>query len=161
VNELLERYVTDAIEYAKSEGTPEYVGANAAMDRVGAVYCELRRRGRDAQERVLDLLNHSDAIVSRCARGHAMDFVPERFIPDLEEEATEEGLNGFVARTTLKQVKEGTWKAFPDKRYRSKPTVAEADRWPPVPQEIVDILSIVHNRLDDDTPALAQAFRQV
>jgi hypothetical protein len=170
IDELLDRYVIDAVEYGRHMSVPgrksrlwetSVVACCVAADRVGAVYCELRRRGRDAQERILDLLDHPEERVRNWARVDAMDFVPERFIPELENEAVQDGFAGSGARHVLKELREGTRKPYPDKRYRSKPTVTEAERWPPVSPEVADILGVTNNRLDTETPALGAAFRRV
>jgi hypothetical protein len=171
LDELLGRYVVDALDHASHATVPggkndlwegSSVACNVAADRVGAVYSELRRRGRHAQERILDLLDHPEKSVRNWARLNAMDFVPERFIPEFEAAAAQAGPDDWGgAKIVLKGLKEGTRKPLSDKRYQSKPTVVEADRWCPVSQDVVDILAVTHNRLDTETPALADAFRRI
>jgi hypothetical protein len=171
LDELLGRYVVDALDYASHatvlgrkndlwEGSS--VACTVASDRVGAVYSELRRRGRHAQERILDLLEHPEKSVRNWARLAAMDFAPERFIAEFEAAAAQAGPEDRGgARIVLKGLKEGTRKPLLDKRYPHKSTIAEADRWCPVSQDVVDILAVTHNRLDTETPALADAFRRI
>ena len=158
--DLIRRYVSDAIDYGSKTRCPSAVASNAAATRMGAVYCELRRRGRDAQESLVALLNHPNDDVRGWAQAHVVDFAPERVVPMLEDQVARGGVEAWGARRTLQELKEGTRRPTPEFLYRSQPTVAESERWPPVSSEVASLLSAVGNRLDAEVPDLGRAFRE-
>jgi hypothetical protein len=84
VEELLHLFVTHETERS-ALGSPfdhprgtlddyDYAAASAAHHRAMAVYSELRRRGRDAQMRLLDLLSHPDPGLRNSVVRHALEL---------------------------------------------------------------------------------------
>ena len=80
--------------------------ANAAHDRLAAVYRELRDQGR--RQLLLPLLTHRDASVRVWAAAHALEFDPasgERVLKDVA--STDQTSLGFSAEQTLRVWHEG------------------------------------------------------
>lgn len=158
--ELISRYVTHSIEYDETDRTGDYVVGTAALGRLIAVYGELRRRGRDGQASLLDLLEHPEVGVRSAAATFVMEFAPEQGKPVLEAIVAGGGPRALSAEYRLKMWREGAAMPLPDVQYRSRSSLSEADRWPTVSMEMASVLSEGSNRLDADTPDLADAFRR-
>jgi hypothetical protein len=112
---------------------------------------------------LLDLLGHPDVSLRRLVEGYSMEFAPEIGVPALEAVVARAGLEGLErwgAEAKLKAWRDGELKKSPDVPYRSRPTLAEADRWPPVTQDAVEAMMNGPSRLDAIAPALAEAFRK-
>lgn len=100
LDELLARYVQAAIEHAEKDAPTCRV--NRAAEVIAVVYAELRKRGPQAQNALLVLLDHPNAAVRAWAGAHALDFAPEQGEPVLVAlSEQEEGLIGFNAEMTL------------------------------------------------------------
>jgi hypothetical protein len=90
--------------HATAEGDSR--SANAAHDRLAAVYRELRAEGERA--RLLPLLKHAHPAVRTWAAAHALEFAPDQGERVLEEvAATEHSILGFDAKQTLSVWREG------------------------------------------------------
>lgn len=168
---LIQVYTADALEYSALDAvatqpgaTLDYVAATAASRRCSAVYGELQRRGPDALRKLLGLLTHPDEGVRGAVAALAMSFAPEDAEPVLQAIVDAGGLRGFMAKCGL-----DAWKANPardplglpcDTLYRTRPTMTEAERWPPVSAEAAGVLAFISNRLDADSSELAEAFRR-
>lgn len=164
---LLHLYTADATEESRLDAALgqrgaiyDGIAASVAGCRVMAVYSEVRRRGQDAQRRLLGILHHPDPGVRRTVAWHVMEFAPEEAEPVLQALVAEGGYIGRSTQSGLKAWHEGKTWLSPDVPYPSRPTLTEAERWPAIATDVASILAVASNRLDADTPELAEAFRR-
>lgn len=108
VAELLDAYRKAAKIQSSSTLTGDYKTGNPQADIIATIYRELRNRGGDAQNALLDLLDDEDAGVRGWAAAHALEIAPAKGIPVLEALAQSEPwpLN-TNAEMTLKVWKKG------------------------------------------------------
>ncbi len=84
---LVIAYEGAALAHAQAASALDVDGANTHADEIAAIYSELRRRGREAQRRLLPLLAHANANVRGWAAAHALEFEPTRGEATLSEMA--------------------------------------------------------------------------
>jgi hypothetical protein len=114
VAELVESYRHAAESHTRSTETGDSDSANRAAYGLAVIYSELRRRGRDAQERLLPLLHDQSSGVRLWAGAHALEFAPSEGALVLESLAAKgAGILGLSAAMTLKEWCEGRLR-FPD-----------------------------------------------
>lgn len=109
---LLVEYVNAAQVHGEATRSGDYHSANIAYETIAGVYRELRSRGLEAQNRLLNLLNHEDFAVRSWAASHALEFAPQRGLPVLEALSDGQGIWRLEAITTIKEWKKGSLK-FP------------------------------------------------
>jgi hypothetical protein len=113
LDSLIQRYAEAAASHGAATETGDAPAANAAHQVVAACYRELRRRGLEAQQALLPLLDHPDVGVRSWAGAHALEFSPtdgERVLLGLSTQSR--SLIGFAAKMTLSLWREGNLK-FP------------------------------------------------
>jgi hypothetical protein len=81
--------------------------ANWHADKIWKIARELRRRGPEAQRKLLPLLHHLHPVVRGWSATHALGFAPDEALPVLRALAKEPGI-GFEARITLQEWEKGT-----------------------------------------------------
>ncbi len=105
---LVKRYAESAAAHGRASETGDHKAANAAHDVLAGVYRELRRRGVDAQQALLPLLEDPELGVRGWAGAHALEFAPtegERALSRIAE--IPKSLVSFSAKMTLRQWREG------------------------------------------------------
>lgn len=112
LEELLSIYAAAASLHGSSSNRGDYRITNRQARILIDTYCELRLRGKEAQQSLLGLLSHGDRAVRCWAAFNALEFAPEVGLPILEELATDPGLVGLDARMVLQEWSKGTLK-FP------------------------------------------------
>jgi hypothetical protein len=78
VEALVETYRESAVAHGQATEKGNHRTANRNHDVIAAVYRELRRRGRDAQEALLPLLDDINPHVRACSAAHALEFARDR-----------------------------------------------------------------------------------
>jgi hypothetical protein len=77
-------------------------------DRIAAIYRELRRRGPEAQNQLLSLLDHADPGVRGWVGAHALEFAPHLGEPALMAlVCVQDSLVSFSAEMTLREWRAG------------------------------------------------------
>ena len=110
---LVKQYREAAVAHDKASFNGEYKIANRYARTIINIYRELRRRGREAQNSILPLLNDEDLNVRAWAGAHALEFAPEQGEPALLElTKLGPGLHRLTAEVCLEQWRNGTLK-FP------------------------------------------------
>lgn len=102
----LEAYVDAAIRHTSATMGGNFKLANKAH-AIAAIYRARRARGLAAQLELLPLLQHETTGVRTWTASHALEFAPEQALPVLEELASDEGIIGFNAQTTLSEWRAG------------------------------------------------------
>ena len=106
--DLVQMFVTAASEQGRFVEACDPRRANIRYEQMAKIYSELRDRGRDAQRKLLPILESSDPYVRLNAAVFALDFDPESAVPVLEEISEKEtGELRVDARMTLKVWREG------------------------------------------------------
>lgn len=103
IETLLARYAEAAEAHGKATEAGRSRVANEAYEVIVTIYRELRRRGLDAQRKLLTLLDHPDPGVRGWAGSHVLDFAPddgERTLLAMSE--TPRSFVSFSAKMTLK-----------------------------------------------------------
>ena len=83
LEKLLDLYEEAARTHGRATEAGDSPSANSAAGTVSAVYMELRRRGIEAQRKMLVLLENSDSAVRLWAASHALEFAPDEGEPIL------------------------------------------------------------------------------
>lgn len=110
---LVKQYREAAVAHGTASFNGNYKIANRNAKTIINIYRELRRRGREAQNSILPLLNDEDLNVRAWAGGHALEFAPEQGEPVLLElTKLGPGLHRLDAEVCLEQWRNGTLK-FP------------------------------------------------
>lgn len=104
---LVARYEDAALQHRLAIDAGDHKQANRHHDVIAAVYRELRRRGRAAQQALLPLLRHAEPGVRGWAAAHAMEFSPTDGEPVLIELASAPRALGMSASMTLRLWREG------------------------------------------------------
>jgi len=108
---LLESYRFAAKAHRQASLSGDYKAGNPQADLVARIYRELRRRGREAQARLLELLNDADPGVRAWAAAHCLELAPDQAVPILEDLARSEPPPAdFSAEMTLKAWRQGELK---------------------------------------------------
>lgn len=87
IDTIVERYAVAASTHGRAIREGDHKAANAAYDAAMNAYDTLRKRGADAQRKLLSLLDHADPSVRVWAGTHALDFDPARGVSALERVA--------------------------------------------------------------------------
>jgi hypothetical protein len=107
VHTLVHRYREAAMKHGNAIDIGDHKAASKAADVVAAIYSELRRRGTEAQDHLLALLDDTTSRIRGWAAAHALEFAPQRGEPVLRELALHSGFLGHSAQTTLKEWRAG------------------------------------------------------
>jgi Domain of unknown function (DUF2019) len=105
---LVELYRTAAEAHAEAIQRGDHVDANAAADRIAAIYAELKRRGIEHQSKLLALLSDTSAGVRLWSASHALEFAAPLAQETLEQLSRCRNHLGFSARMTLNMWRAGT-----------------------------------------------------
>jgi hypothetical protein len=113
LGDLLDAYRLAAMNHRAASLAGEYKAGNPQADIIARIYHELRRRGPEAQNSLLDLINDDDPGVRAWAAAHVLEIEPERGVPVLEALAQSEPWPANTnAETTLQVWRKGELK-FP------------------------------------------------
>ena len=104
IEDLLDAYRVAAKAHRQASVNGNYKSGNPQADRIAEIYAELRRRGRDAQERLLDFLCDEDPGVKAWAAAHMLEFAADQAVPVLEALATSEPWPANISADTTLQV---------------------------------------------------------
>lgn len=85
IEDLLEAYRHAAGTHRQSLLIGDYKTGNPQADLLARIYGELRRRGREAQERLLEFLGDEDPGVRGWAGAHMLQIAEDRAVPVLEK----------------------------------------------------------------------------
>jgi hypothetical protein len=85
VEDLLEPYRHAANAHRQALLTGDYRTENPQADLIARIYGELRRRGRETQERLLGFLDGEEPGVREWAAAHMLELAPGRDAPVLDE----------------------------------------------------------------------------
>lgn len=106
---LVREYREASVVAGKASFDGDYKTANRNAETVINICRELRRRGREAQNFILPLLNDEDLNVRTMAAAHALEFAPEQAEPVLLELTNlGPGLHRLEAKIALEQWRNGT-----------------------------------------------------
>jgi len=105
--ELIILYEQAASEHGQAQDRGDYRAGNPAADRIGAIYRELSKRGREHQQKLLPLLLSNDTGVRLWAAAHALEFEPRQGEAILKDLAKAKGIQAFNARITLEEWQKG------------------------------------------------------
>lgn len=105
---LLDEYSDAAIKHAAASTEGDHKAANREYDRLAGVYRELKAGGDNAQNALLELLNHSNESVRGWAASHALEFAPSEGERVLTELMKAKSLWALDAEMTLKEWRNGT-----------------------------------------------------
>lgn len=108
--ELIRTFAVAAQEQGKAlaEGNPKKANRRTAL--IDKTFAEMKKRGPEAWEKFLFLLNHSEPYVRYFAGIYALRSNPNAAIPVLEQLGQQErGLVAFRAALALKQWRKGEW----------------------------------------------------
>jgi len=107
IDELIDLYKIAALNFEKAQNKSHYRIANKNQKIISSVYRELRNRGKDAQIKLLTLLENDSPVLKEWVSAHALEFAPEQGIPILEELIKLRGFVGNSARITLEMWRRG------------------------------------------------------
>lgn len=107
--ELVKRFEKAAITHQELRSARE---ANRAFHEAVAVARELKRRGGEALELFLALLQSRNPAIRMGAAGLLLPTLPEQAEPVLEQLANQPRLLGFSANMTLREWKAGRLKSL-------------------------------------------------
>lgn len=107
VSELVAGYRKAAAEHGEAIEGGNHNSANQAADRIAAIYSELRRRGSEAQNQLIPLLEDPLPRVRGWAAAHSMEFSPVAGESVLRALAEQQDLLGLSAEMTLKEWQAG------------------------------------------------------
>ena len=85
IEDLLEAYRHAAGTHRQSLLIGDYKTGNPQADLLARIYGELRRRGREAQQRLLGFLDDEDSGVRGWAAAHMLEFASDRAASVLEQ----------------------------------------------------------------------------
>jgi hypothetical protein len=105
---LIAAYTEAVIRTSEAQAQMRPRVANWHADKILQIARELRRRGPEAQKKLLPLLHHSNPHVRGWSATHALGFAPEEALPVLRALAKERGDPGFDARIALQEWEKGT-----------------------------------------------------
>ena len=106
---LVRVYRESSVVHGEASFNGDYKTANRNARIIINIYGELRRRGREAQNSLLPLLNDEDLNVRAMAAAHALEFAPAEAEPVLIElTKLGPGLHRLNAKTCLEQWRNGT-----------------------------------------------------
>jgi hypothetical protein len=106
VSAAAEEYLSAAIKFGETRVARDFVAGNEcadALQRTGRVL----RRSPAGQDELKKMLEHEDTFVRLWASGDALAFAPELAVPVLEAIASQKGLTGSSASTTLSEWRAG------------------------------------------------------
>lgn len=107
VPELVDAYRRSASRHGEATECGNHKQANIEGERIGKIYAELRRRGVDAQQSILDLLSDQAPGVRLWSASHALEFAASRGEPILQELVPYGRFLGLSAEMTLKEWRAG------------------------------------------------------
>jgi hypothetical protein len=105
---LIAAYRAAAFEHGAATDAGDHRKANRHHGVIAGIYRELRNRGGDACAALLPLLDDISPYVRLWTAAHALTFAPERWEPVLRRLAQAQGLVGFDAEMTLRELAAGT-----------------------------------------------------
>jgi hypothetical protein len=85
IEDLLAAYRVAASAHRQASLNGDYRAGNLQADLIARIFGELRRRGREAQERLLEFLGDEDPGVRGWAAAHMLEFAPDRAAQVLEQ----------------------------------------------------------------------------
>jgi len=108
VETLLRDYTEAAARHGGASRGGDHESANQQYEIMANLCREFRARGRDAQVRLLDLLDNPDPYVRLWASSHSLEFAPDVAESVLERLSDSVGLVAFDAEMTLREGRKGT-----------------------------------------------------
>ncbi len=108
IQDLLEAYKDAAAAHCMATERGDQNTANRSHDVLVGIHTELRRRGAEALNELLNLLQNKDTGVRFWAASHALEFSPEKGENVLSEIAKiPKSLIAFSAEVTLREWRAG------------------------------------------------------
>lgn len=104
---LLVAYRNAAASHGRCSADGDHTEANAQAEVVAGAYRELRRRGADSQQQLLEFLDDDDDSVRSWVGAHALEFAPKRGESVLAALAEGKSMPAFSARMTLREWRAG------------------------------------------------------
>jgi hypothetical protein len=104
VEEVVSQYVAAATAHGRATESGDYKTANASVPKVIAAHARLRQLGKNGEDALRALLNHSEPGVRLWVAWHALEFEPQQAERVLAELALLKGsLVGFSAQMALRR----------------------------------------------------------